>query len=284
MLNHTAKALMAAFFALSILAAPATYAEAAAEGVEAAEQATAETSAAKKTELENSVGAGIFLKKLAFENMEGRTGILAEKPLYSAFAEEVIIRDFFQDREGGFFLDVGAAWAVKASNTYYLEKNLGWTGIGIDALIDYAPEWEEKRPNSKFANYLVTDKSGGEGVFYKSESLGLSSTKKNMAQGKMFGGKKEPEEIRVPMITLNDLLDKEGVKKVDLISMDIEGHEPAAFAGFDIERFAPELLVVEGKNKWVKEYLAEHGYIQIERYKKFDSVNGYYARADEAGQ
>ena len=95
----------------------------------------------------------------------------------------------------------------------------------------------------------------------------------------MFGADEDSTEVRIPMITLNDLLDREGVEKIDLVSMDIEGHEPKAFAGFDIERFAPELLVVEGKNKGVKEYLEEHGYVQIERYKKFDTVNGYYERA-----
>jgi hypothetical protein len=94
----------------------------------------------------------------------------------------------------------------------------------------------------------------------------------------LFGGDEDPTEVRIPMITLNDLLDREGVEKIDLVSMDIEGHEPKAFAGFDIERFAPELLVVEGKNKGVKEYLEDHGYVQIERYKKFDTVNGYYER------
>ena len=68
------------------------------------------------------------------------------------------------------------------------------------------------------------------------------------------------------MITLTDLLDQEGVTKVDLVSMDIEGHEPKAFAGFDIDRFAPELLVIEGKNNQVEKYLAIHGYVLIERY------------------
>ena len=59
-----------------------------------------------------------------------------EKKLYSQFDEELIIRDFFQDRRGGFFLDVGAADPDVNNTTYYLEKNLGWSGIGVDALPD----------------------------------------------------------------------------------------------------------------------------------------------------
>ncbi|MDG2270773.1 MAG: FkbM family methyltransferase [Halioglobus sp.] len=216
------------------------------------------------------------------EAIPDKTGILAEKSLYSVGAEELIIRDFFKDRKNGIYVDVGCAWAVDYSNTYYLEERLGWVGIGIDALNDYAAEWEEKRPASKFRNYLITSTSGGEGVFYRSSSLGLSSTNEKMASGGTFGFQEENEEIRVPMITLNDLLDQEGITKIDLLSMDIEGHEPEALAGFDIERFAPELFVIEGTNKTVEALLNKYGYYQIERYARYDPLNRYFARAENA--
>ena len=111
-----------------------------------------------------------------FSKQPGRTGILAEKNHYSLFSEELMIRDFFQDRKNGFFIDVGCAWPIKASNTYYLEKNLGWTGIGIDALDDFADGWKKERPASRFFAYLVSDQSDRDGTFYKSEGLGFSST------------------------------------------------------------------------------------------------------------
>jgi len=233
-----------------------------------------------KEQVDESINldARIQILRDEFDAIPGKTGILAEKNLYSLVSEELIIRDFFQDRKGGFFLDVGCAWAVDYSNTYYLEKHLGWTGIGVDALIDYAEEWATVRPTSKFRNYLVTDVSGGEGTFFKSDSLGLSSTNESMASGVYFGYDNKPVEVSVPMITLTDLLDQEGVTKIDLLSMDIEGHEPKAFAGFNIERFAPELLVIEGKNRRVEKYLARHGYVLIERYAGLDQVNRYYER------
>jgi FkbM family methyltransferase len=219
-----------------------------------------------------------------FSEQPGRTGILAEENRYSLFSEELMIRDFFQDRRGGFFVDVGCAWPIKASNTYYLEKHLGWTGIGVDALDDFAAGWKEKRPNSKFFAYLVTDRSDALGTFYKSEGLGLSSTNRELASGKLFGENKETEEIQVPTITLDDLLDREGIEKVDLLAMDIEGHELTALRGFDLERFQPELLVIEGASRKVKKHLSDHGYEQIERYTRLDRVNRYFRRtqADEA--
>ncbi|MBW2273109.1 MAG: FkbM family methyltransferase [Deltaproteobacteria bacterium] len=225
----------------------------------------------------------IIEKRERFRNAPGRTGILAEENRYSLIAEEVIIRDFFQDRRGGFFLDVGCAWPIRASNTYYLEKHLGWSGIGVDALADYARGWAKMRPRSKFFSYLVTDRSGAAGAFFKSPGLGLSSTSRELASGNRFGRGMETTEIEVPMITLDDLLDREGVEKVDLVSMDIEGHEPEALAGFDIERFQPELLVIEGHSKAVTRYLEQHGYRQIKRYVKFDTINRYFRRSPTPG-
>ncbi|HAC81720.1 MAG: FkbM family methyltransferase [Candidatus Binatia bacterium] len=216
------------------------------------------------------------------QSLPGRTGILAERWQYSVFAEEVIIRDFFQDRKEGFFLDVGAAWPVYGSNTYYLEKHLGWTGIGIDALADYAPHWAKLRPKSTFLVSLVTDKTGGSGKFFKSAGLGISSTDREHAAGRMFGVDVEPEEISVPMATLNDLLDREGITKVDLVSMDIEGHELKALRGFDIERFQPELLVIEGNRPEVRRYFERRGYEQIDRYLEIDRGNRYFQRKQSA--
>jgi FkbM family methyltransferase len=217
-------------------------------------------------------------------NAPGRTGILTEKKLYSFFDEELIIRDFFQDRQGGFFVDVGCAFPIAANNTYYLEKHLGWTGIGIDALNDYAAEWKEKRPNTKFFSFLVTENSEGSGRFYKSERIGLSSTDQNRADGfdEDPRGKAKTEEIQVQKISLTDLFDREGIKKIDLLALDIEGHELSALAGLDLERFSPELIVAEayGFEDELTEYLNKHGYQKI-KHEPFDKGNTYYRRKQE---
>jgi FkbM family methyltransferase len=230
----------------------------------------------------------IEAERKRLRGLEGREGILAEERRYSLFDEELVIRDFFEDRREGFFLDVGCAWPVRSNNTYYLEKHLDWKGIGIDALAEYGPGWKRKRPHSRFFAYLVTDHSGSMQTFFKSPNPGLSSTDRELASGNVFGDVFEPEEVRVETISLDDLLDREGVAKIDLLSLDIEGHEPKALAGFDIERFRPDLVVIErqlaAENRGVGavgRYFAQHGYRQIDRYRRFDRTNLYFEPADD---
>jgi len=211
------------------------------------------------------------------EPSPARKDILAKKKkLYSQHDEEVIIRDFFQDRREGFFLDVGCAGPKKDSNTYYLESELGWSGIGVDALPEYADAWRRKRPKSRFFNYIATDRSGLVQTFYRSELPGISSIQPR----KTFSGKEvKYTEIKVPTITLTKLLDDNHVSKVDLLSMDIEGAELLALAGFDIDRFRPQLVCIEayhaGRDK-VLAYFAAHGYGAIDRYRDRDKVNDYF--------
>lgn len=238
----------------------------------ATESSSGNTPAREKRTLEERLK--IIEDRIA--NAPGRTGILTGARRYSRFDEELIIRDFFQDREGGFFLDVGCAWPIHASNTYYLEKHLGWTGFGIDALQNFAASWSDERPHSKFFTFLVTDHSGADGTFFKSPEMALSSTSFDHASAVEYGAALVPEKISVPMITLDDLLDHEGIEKIDLLSMDIEGHELQALEGFDIERFQPKLVVVEGQDPLVMKYFHDHGYKGIERYRAFDLVNRYF--------
>ena len=56
---------------------------------------------------------------------------------WSYNAEEWIVRDFFEDRRDGIFVDIGSADARTSSNTYYLESALGWSGVAVDALAEH---------------------------------------------------------------------------------------------------------------------------------------------------
>ncbi len=197
--------------------------------------------------------------------------------LYSQRDEELIIRDFFQDKRGGFFVDVGANDHRVNSTTYYLEKELGWHGLAIDALCGLEAGYREHRKNTRFFCYFVSDKSDADIDFYVARQR---YHRRSSADGKWARRCDLPRKAKVRTITLDDLLTREGVRQFDLLSMDIELAEPSALAGFDIEKYRPALVCIELHKEIrpaVNDYFTNHGYGVLEKYKELDRVNSYFA-------
>ncbi|MEE2665062.1 MAG: FkbM family methyltransferase [Myxococcota bacterium] len=210
-----------------------------------------------------------------------RDAILTEgTSLYSAGHEELIIRHFFDDRIGGFFLDVGSSHWQHVNTTYYLEKHLGWSGIAVDARDEFTEGYARHRPRTRFFSYIVTDHSGTLDPFYRTGQGihgDLSSTVEDHVE--LFVVDVDVEKVERPTITLNDLLAQNGVTNVDFLSMDIEEGEPAALAAFDIDRFRPELVCIEATQtvrKRIARYFEQHGYERIHKYLEYDRANWYY--------
>ena len=190
--------------------------------------------------------------------------------------EEWIVRDFFQDKRDGVFLDVGANHYKSTSNTFFLETVLNWSGIAVDALPEFAADYQKFRPRTKFFAFFVADKSNERAKMYVLEkNKQIGSGEKAFAE--QHGDK--AKEIDVPTITLNDLLDSEKVTKIDYLSLDIELYEPKALQGFDVDRFRPQLVCVEAHpqvRQQIIDYFAKHHYVVVGKYLRADPNNLYF--------
>ncbi len=211
-----------------------------------------------------------------FERLESKWG----HPRYSWQYEELFVRDFFQDRREGFFVDVGAYDYRKYSNTYYLEKHLNWHGLAIDAQEEFGAGFRQHRPQTKFFVYFVTDETGGMADFFVDEVDDAQATgNKPLSDSRA----RLPALREIPMITLNDLLDREGVKKIDFLTMDIESGEPAALRGFDIGRFDPAFVCIEvypPVADVLRDYFSKNAYVRVDTWSDLDRYNDYYATAE----
>jgi FkbM family methyltransferase len=194
----------------------------------------------------------------------------------SEHAEEWIIRDFFHDRRGGTFVDVGSYDYRRYSNTYYLDQTLAWSGVAVDAQEEFAADYAKYRPRTRFFSFFVSDRSDGvESLFVPLNNL-VASSNKDFAERDELSGR----ERKVHTITLNDLLTRAGISKIDFMSMDIELAEPKALAGFDIKRFAPRLVVVEAHpevRQQLLDYFEQHRYRVVGRYLRADPDNLWFA-------
>jgi FkbM family methyltransferase len=206
---------------------------------------------------------------------------------YSRNEEEWVIRDYFQDRRNGVFVDVGANDYKRDSNTFYLETKLGWSGIAIDPQKDFAAGYLEHRPRTRFYAFFVSDVSDTNIAFYLAEANSLvASTDRDFTArgGGEAGATTSPTRATVvPTIRLTDLLDQAGLSGFDFLSIDVELAEPNVLAGFDINRFKPAFVCVEAHpqvRQQILDYFAAHGYVVVGRYLRADLQNLYFAPVD----
>jgi FkbM family methyltransferase len=211
-----------------------------------------------------------------------RDGVAELAPIAKAYGpelnsehdEEWIVRDFFNDRRGGVFVDVGANDHRENSNTYFLEVERGWSGIAIDAQTEFAAGYQRHRPRTRFFAFFVSDVTGRSEELYVPENLLLASSNRRFVE--RFG---KADTRKVPTITLTDLLLREHVARFDFLSMDIELAEPKALAGFDIDRFQPSLVCVEAHpsvRQQILDYFARHRYVIVGKYLRAEPKNLYF--------
>jgi FkbM family methyltransferase len=199
---------------------------------------------------------------------------------YSEHVEEWLVRDFFGDERGGFFVDVGSYHYRRFSNTYYLEHALGWSGLAVDAQEEFAADYLKYRPRTRFFALFVSDHSDAvESFFVPDRNRLVASSNKDFSDRYDASGK----ERKVRTITLNDLLERAGVMHIDFLTMDIELAEPKALAGFDIVRHRPRLVCVEAHpdiRQHLLDYFADRQYRVVGRYLRADRDNLWFAPAD----
>jgi FkbM family methyltransferase len=199
---------------------------------------------------------------------------------FSLNEEEWIIRDYFQDRRGGVFVDVGANHYKNDSNTFYLETALGWSGLAIDPQAAFAADDRRYRPRTRFFAYFVGDTSDATVEFYQVDRNSLVASADRGFSERAGTEAKDPvytsQPLKVPTIRLTDLLAREGLSHIDLLSVDVELAEPKVLAGFDIDRFKPALVCIEAHpqvRQQILDYFAAHGYVLLGKYLRADLQN-----------
>jgi FkbM family methyltransferase len=159
----------------------------------------------------------------------------------------------------GIFLDLAANHAKRISNTYFLERCAGWTGMCVEANARYFLELKKHR-SCQLIPKCVSDRE--ETVTYMMyEGLsGISDTNKNMPQfeGKHF---ESVTSTNMTCVVLRDPLREAGLTKFDYLSLDLEGHELKALKGIDWKLTSFSVVSLEAPpNSSVSLFLLNMGY------------------------
>jgi len=187
---------------------------------------------------------------------------------YSQEGEDMILRRIFENRDKGFYVDVGAHHPKRFSNTYYFYKR-GWRGINIDARPGCMEDFNKIRPrdinieaaiageNRKLTYYMFTDPALN--TFDKELSSEYSK------QYKMIGEKVIATQ-RLDELLVQNL--PAGLK-ISFMTVDVEGLDLEVLESNDWRLIRPEYLLVEClqsnlddfKQGRVYDFLSKNGYV-----------------------
>lgn len=65
----------------------------------------------------------------------------------SQLGQDMLVIDVLQEKQNGFFVDLGCSHYEKYNNTFILEKKYNWSGLGFDIEMN-VEEWKKERPNT----------------------------------------------------------------------------------------------------------------------------------------
>lgn len=210
------------------------------------------------------------------DNMLARARTQFGPDRFSEGPEEWLIRDFFGNQRDGVFVDIGAFEAVQWSNTYRLERDLGWRGLAVDVLEEFSAGYRQQRPRTRFVVAFVAGANDGMATIHinPSQKSVSSSTRDFTARFTQTMTTRD-----VPIRIMDSLLDEAGITTIDLLSMDIELGEPTALQHFSIARYRPRLVVVEAHGETrqaILDYFARADYVLVGKYLNADRQNLYF--------
>jgi FkbM family methyltransferase len=187
--------------------------------------------------------------------------------------EERLVRDFFAGEEPGFFVEVGANHPTEGSQTWHLEQ-AGWSGVLVEPQPDLAALLVTARKAMVFATACSSPDNAGQSL-----PLHVDGARSALDRDRMAPGSHAASVIMVPTRTLDSILQEaESPLPIDLLSIDVEGHEIEVLRGFDFAYWQPRLILVEDHvgSLQVHRFLKRSGYRLVRRI----GNNGWYVPAD----
>jgi FkbM family methyltransferase len=189
------------------------------------------------------------------------------RAIFPMAMEGALVREFL-GRDPGIFVDIGANDPVKDSQSWALEQE-GWTGLLVEPLAEKAQELRARR------KAVVEEVACGppelHGSLARLHVRGVFST---LTVERGDGGIVFEGERDVPVRTLDSLVEKAGIARVDFLSIDVEGYEVEVLRGATLGRIRPRLILVEDKTRDfdLHRYLDRQGYKRVRR----TGLNSWY--------
>jgi FkbM family methyltransferase len=185
--------------------------------------------------------------------------------------EKLQIRKFFNHVKNGVCVEVGANEPISIeSQSLHLEEKLDWKCILIEPNPILSQKAIKLRPQAIVCELACTFPGNKKTLILNipldennQEVTGHASLEKNADEHNY----RFHNTIEVKGDTLNNILKKRKINKIDLLSIDVEGAEMEVLLGLDFNLYYPKLILLEDKHLYLKKhlFLKKNGYKLAQR-------------------
>lgn len=199
---------------------------------------------------------------------------------YSQYGQDkYIYREFFNKKTHGVFVEVGADDGIDRSNTYFFETEMEWTGLCVEPSPTRFVALRQNR-NCYCENCCVYNYDGivdffdiigcGKGLSGIINEYNKEHNKRINKELAAFGSDKSiSHKISVPCFTLDTLLRKYQIHKIDFCSIDTEGSELNILKTIDFNKFDFDIIMVENnmreRDTSIKSFMEAQKFKMIKR-------------------
>jgi FkbM family methyltransferase len=192
---------------------------------------------------------------------------------YSQAQEDIFLhQNIFKNKQNGKYIELGALDGVLYSNTKFFEDTLNWSGILIEPNPHKFDALKENRPNNFLFNNLVschTEPLDFRCFVHNHAAVsGVENTLPPNHFDEYFNQSIDvlPQD-RIPMQPkpLSDIVKETGLTHIDLLSLDVEGHEYEVLKSWDFSVPIDVILIEilgqdQAKEELCREILIRNNY------------------------
>lgn len=179
-------------------------------------------------------------------------------------------RYFENQRHPGVFVECGAFDGITESSCKFFEEFLDWTRYNIEPVPWIFEKLQTNRPSSSNFNFALSDERGL-AVFNAVEHphFGIECTNGSITHTEEHRTNLEAQgckfiRVEVQKETWKNFINVNQVRHVDLLVLDVEGHEIEVLRGFAGAKTFPDIICIEFGHislEKIGEKLSHYGYV-----------------------
>lgn len=175
----------------------------------------------------------------------------------------------------GVFIEVGSNHPVNNSNSYYLEYVYGYHGISVDP-VNYNDLFSLHRPRTDFVNAAIDSSKSVVKLNLVKKDDGWEDQMSSMHSAVISHGRGfQVEQLEVRAMPLAEVC--KDLNHIDLLFLDVEGHELDVLKSLDWNRIRPAVVIAENNGQFyprkrLEKFMAEKEYRLTARIGASDDI------------